>query len=160
MCGHVYPLKSSKEKPSLMMKENIAWFILHEVGYQNETILNRIESYRTGSSIIGAIACAVIVACVGLPTMSRILISVLMLASTLLCIIIVSWTRNSSLGVEMFDNRAKVKDLSSAIDIVIDSRTTSLRKNIVLDDRILTLWNSTLMLFGIALVLFVSQVMA
>ena len=65
-----------------MMKENIAWFILHEVGYQNETILSRIGSYRTGSSIIGAIACAVIVACVGLPTMSRILISVLMLAST------------------------------------------------------------------------------
>ena len=57
----------------------------------------------------------------------------------------------------MFDNRTRVKDLSSAIDIVIDSRTTSLRKNIVLDDRILTLWNSTLILFGIALVLFVPR---
>ena len=137
-----------------MVRERTAWFILHEVGYQNDTVVNEIEGYRTGSSIVASLACAIIVACMGFDSYIHHLAIVLMLMSISLCIFIINQSGKTVLGMSFFMNEARFNNLQSAIDIVIESRLRSLEFNIDKHDQMNKLWNVETILFGLGMTLF------
>lgn len=137
-----------------MVRESTAWFILHEVGYQNDTVVSEIEGYRTGSSIVASLACAIIVACMGFDSHIHHLAIVLMLMSISLCIFIINQSGKTVLGMSFFMNEARFNNLQSAIDIVIESRLRSLEFNIDKHDQMNILWSVEIILFGIGMTLF------
>lgn len=137
-----------------MVRERTAWFILHEVGYQNDTVLSEIEGYRTGSSIVASLACAIIVACIGFDSHIHHLAIVLMLMSISLCIIIINQSGKTLLGISFINHKVRFNNLQSAIDIVIESRLGSLEYNIMKHSRMNKLWNVEIILFGLGMSLF------
>ena len=137
-----------------MVRERTAWFILHEVGYQNDTVVSEIEGYRTGSSIVASLACAIIVACMGFDSYIHHLAIVLMLMSISLCIFIINQSGKTVLGLSFFINEARFNNLQSAIDIVIESRLRSLEFNIDKHDQMNKLWDVEIILFGLGMTLF------
>ena len=137
-----------------MVRESTAWFILHEVGYQNDTVVSEIEGYRTGSSIVASLACAIIVACMGFDSHIHHLAIVLMLMSISLCIFIINQSGKTVLGMSFFMNEARFNNLQSAIDIVIESRLRSLEFKKDKHDQMNILWSVEIILFGIGMTLF------
>lgn len=138
-----------------MVRERTAWFILHETGCQNDALVNAIEGYRTGSSIVGTIACSIIIACIGFDIWTRPMVTTLMLACSLTCMLILNITRNIAVGIYPVAGINYIS-VQYAIDVVVESRLESLKHNLMISDRTRVLWNLTTVLFGIGLVLFVT----
>lgn len=153
-CLHAYWFKSLRREIADIVRERTAWFILHEVGYQNDTVLSEIEGYRTGSSIVASLACAIIVACMGFDSYIHQLAIVLMLMSISLCIIIINQSGKTLLGISFINHKVRFNNLQSAIDIVIESRLGSLEYNIMKHSRMNKLWNVEIILFGLGMSLF------
>ena len=137
-----------------MVRERTAWLILHEVGYQNDTVVSEIEGYRTGSSIVASLACAIIVACMGFDSYIHHLVIVLMLMSISLCIEIINQSGKTLLGISFINHKVRFNNLQSAIDIVIESRLSSLEYNIRKHSRMNRLWCAEMVLFGLGMSLF------